>query len=226
MKKTFTKTALISLALLCLIIPHNAQSNAIKAADMMTDISESADPMEIYSKTLRLRIIANSDSLPDQALKLHIRNELLKETSDLFLKCENAEQAKRAFELTREVTQARITNILEKNLAPYGASMSLSREEFPEKTYDGIVFPAGSYLCVKVVLGRGEGRNWWCVMYPPLCIVNAKEDEASKEYCEESGRALEIRWRVENIINDSFDIDKLKSALAELCENGLFEEYR
>ncbi len=127
-------------------------------------------------KVLRLHILANSNSMFDQELKLKVRDEivnyltpLLKDSSDL------AE--------TKQIIASNLTSI--NNIAQstvskhsnYTTSTSLSSSSFPTKQYGNISFPAGNYEALKIIIGEGNGNNWWCVMFPPLCFTNSSAGE-------------------------------------------------
>ena len=119
------------------------------------------------AEVLRLHILANSDSPEDQAVKLRVRDALL----PLFEAAGTYEDA-RAFVLDHG---AALLSVCQATLAvagvPYGAQLLLGISDFPDRTYNGTLFPAGDYDALQIVLGDGAGHNWWCVLFPPLCIV-------------------------------------------------------
>ena len=126
---------------------------------------------------LRLHILANSDSEADQALKLRVRDALL----PLFETTATYEDA-RDFVLDhgaelQETCQA----VLADAGAPYGAQLLLGESVFPDRIYGGTRFPAGTYDALRIVLGDGAGHNWWCVLFPPLCVVTENGDAPSAE---------------------------------------------
>ena len=121
---------------------------------------------------LRLHILANSDSPEDQALKLRVRDALL----PLFAAAETYEDA-RAFVLDHGAALLRTCqSTLLAAGASYGAQLLLGVSEFPDRTYGGVLFPAGPYDALQIVLGAGAGHNWWCVLFPPLCVVTKTGD--------------------------------------------------
>ncbi len=121
----------------------------------------------MYDDVLRLHIRANSDSTIDQSVKLRVRDAL----RPLFAKADSYRDA-RAFLLANgALLQSTAERVLRENGMDYGAELILGRDSFPDRTYDGRLFPAGAYDALIVKLGRGEGQNWWCVLFPPLCIV-------------------------------------------------------
>ncbi len=116
---------------------------------------------------LRLHVIAASDSEEDQSAKLQVRDAIL----PLFEQAESYEDA-RAFLLShgREIQSAAEAALQERGLG-YGVQLSLGTETFPDRVYGDTLFPAGEYDALCVRLGPAEGHNWWCVLFPPLCIV-------------------------------------------------------
>lgn len=131
----------------------------------------------VREDTLRLHIIAKSDDDNDQRLKLMVRDALLEEYSEL-LSGHGIEQAKRAAEFLKGEMQ--IT--AQKTLAEQGcfdkAEVSVVKMHFDTRSYENAAtLPAGEYWAVRVVIGEGKGRNWWCVMYPPLCIPAASGEQ-------------------------------------------------
>lgn len=130
-------------------------------------LPQRATPTASTEGVLRLHILANSDSPGDQALKLQVRDALL----PLFEAAESYNDA-RSFVLHHgEELLARCEAVLVAAGAPYGAQLLLGVSDFPDRTYAGTLFPAGAYDAVEIVLGDGAGHNWWCVLFPPLCIV-------------------------------------------------------
>lgn len=135
----------------------------------------------ISSSLLRLHIVANSDSAEDQSIKLAVRDAITAQFGQKLLAAESVAEAK---ELTRRELAA-ITNTAEEILREsgfdYGASASVQRLHFPTRKYDNIILPPGEYDALKIVLGCGNGQNWWCVMYPPLCFSSSNGGYASNE---------------------------------------------
>lgn len=130
---------------------------------------------ELGRKVIRLHVIANSDSPEDQALKLRVRDRVLARAQEILEQSADMEQAEQALtaalaELTRE---ARETLAAEGCAQPVQAR--LEPAEFPTKDYDGFSLPAGKYLALRVIIGQGAGQNWWCVVFPPLCLGSVTE---------------------------------------------------
>lgn len=136
----------------------------------------------IAEKVIRFHVLANSDSKQDQAIKLKVRDEVGAYMEELLSESESMEQTRR---LIRE-NLAQITEVanqsLEKQQVDYRATASLTYSEFPEKEYEGFTFPEGEYEALTITLGKGEGQNWWCVMYPNLCFSNSLYRYNGKEW--------------------------------------------
>ena len=134
---------------------------------------------QIYDNVLRLHVLANSDSEEDQALKLAVRDALLTAGEGMFANCTTREEA-------ATLAQERLPffeEVARKTVGDagydYDVSVILDVEEYPTRTYDAICFPAGEYLSLRVLIGQGAGQNWWCVLFPPMCMTSAtaaKED--------------------------------------------------
>jgi stage II sporulation protein R len=143
---------------------------------------------EIRDGAVRLHILANSDSEEDQALKLAVRDAILAGTDETFTAAHTKEQAIAA----AEESLNRVTAIAEEEIARHGYDYSVSarivNRYFETREYDGFIMPSGRYDAVQVEIGAGEGKNWGCVMFPPLCVPAATEESDSP--LEEQIRAL------------------------------------
>lgn len=126
----------------------------------------------ISDNILRLHIIASGNSEYDQALKLKVRNRILKEANDLFYKAATPENAILTAEAKSEFFKRVAIDELRKNGCPDDAAIEIGQFDFPSKKYGKLTLPAGKYNAVRVIIGEGKGKNWWCVMFPPLCFTN------------------------------------------------------
>ncbi len=128
----------------------------------------------ISNAVLRLHVIANSDTSADQKIKLAVRDALLKESRNLAA----AENKQQAVCSTAKLLR-RFRRVAEQTVQKNGGSdpvqVSLERAAFPTRTYGGVTLPAGDYDALRVVIGNGKGQNWWCVMFPPLCLPAAEK---------------------------------------------------
>lgn len=130
----------------------------------------------LHSDVLRLHILADSDSAEDQSLKLLVRDELLRHSEELFAGCNTPEEMKaRAFE-QQDTIRDLAQNVLAQHGCTDSVTVQLVQMEFDERQYEEITMPAGTYDALRILIGKGEGHNWWCVMYPPLCLPAASDE--------------------------------------------------
>ena len=132
---------------------------------------------DIRSSVLRMHVIANSDSAEDQALKLKVRDAVLEAGIEYFDNSESAAEAEKKLVLVKDELEAIAKKTVMDNGYDYDVKVNIGNAYFPTKTYDGeVTFPAGEYEAVNVVIGSGNGHNWWCVMFPPMCLPAAESD--------------------------------------------------
>ena len=148
---------------------------------------------ELAEGLVRLHIVANSDTPADQAAKLALRDEILAELAPKLAEAKNREQA-------LDIVQAEIPSIEKK-----GVSAELRLEHFPRTDYADFSLPEGDYLALRVVMGAGNGHNWWCVLFPPLCTellaVDTQESfallpEEQSALVTQADEGYELRFRV------------------------------
>ena len=126
-------------------------------------------------KVIRLHVIANSDSEADQALKLRVRDRVLVLAEDILRQSGDMEEARqRLAEALPRLQQTAAEEIAAQG-SRYTVSARLEETEFPTREYDGFALPSGEYLALRVVIGEGAGKNWWCVVFPPLCLGSVSE---------------------------------------------------
>ncbi len=133
---------------------------------------------EIRSSVLRMHVLANSDSEEDQALKLQVRDRLLEISREIYSHAATREEAIRQTNTHLQLLQEEAQKVVVLRGYDYRVSVALENSYFTTRTYGDVTLPAGNYQALRVVIGEGEGHNWWCVMFPPLCISAASEDEA------------------------------------------------
>lgn len=167
---------------------------------------------DIRGQVLRLHILANSDSEADQALKLKVRDAVLKEGADIF---EGASDIMTAQGNIAEQSD-RLKQIAEKTLrengAAYPVTVVMDQEYFNTRTYEDVTLPAGQYHAVRVLIGQGEGKNWWCVMFPPMCLPAAESEATIDQVLTEDGTKLvksnpkyEVRFKIVEIFEELKD---------------------
>lgn len=136
---------------------------------------------EVYNSVVRLHVLANSDSEEDQALKLKVRDDILILTEKLLRNCKSRDEAIRVMEENLNLFEETAINTLQKNESDYDVNLSLGKENYPKRIYADAAFPGGEYVSLQIKIGKAEGKNWWCVLFPPICLSAAKGAENELE---------------------------------------------
>ena len=127
----------------------------------------------ISSALVRLHVIADSDAAEEQAIKLEVRDAVLAYLTPVLEEAENQQQARQIIRDNLEgIAQAAVSAARGRQV-----SVILSRESYPTREYEGFTLPAGRYESLRVILGQGQGKNWWCVVFPPLCLSAAESEK-------------------------------------------------
>ncbi len=139
---------------------------------------------EIYDSVVRLHVLANSDSEEDQARKLRVRDAVLSVTTPLVEGCETREDAEAVLRENLDAIQAAAEGVIAAEGRSDAITVYLDEEEYPRRDYDSICFPKGTYLSLRVCIGDAEGQNWWCCLFPPLCLGTStvSGEEAEEEF--------------------------------------------
>lgn len=128
----------------------------------------------IREKMLRMHVIANSDSKEDQELKLKVRDAVLMAGKEVFDGSVTSIEAKAKIEPHIEYLESVALETIQNEGFDYDVSIKIDNEYFNTRTYDNkVTLPAGKYNAIKVIIGEGKGQNWWCVMFPPMCLPSA-----------------------------------------------------
>lgn len=218
MKVRIIKARLVIL-ILSLIAIISIMSISIKSeADKIDNISES-----YKEKLIRFHVIANSDTEEDQELKLKVRDKVI---SYLQPKLENSNSIEESekiitneYDNLQEISRETILD----NGYDYDVKVGIEYSNFPTKQYSNVVLPAGEYKALKVVIGEGKGKNWWCVMFPPLCFVDEENGVIDKstddklqsvldeeEYKlittknKEEGNVVKFKFKIVEVVKDIF----------------------
>ncbi len=129
-----------------------------------------ADRQRLNEDLIRLHVVANSDSPEDQNIKLQVRDAVVNSLRQEFANMTDVEQAKAYLRENLPKIQKVANEVLEKAGFDGSAVVSLCKEAFPTRKYDTFTLPAGVYEALRIIIGRGEGHNWWCVVFPSLCL--------------------------------------------------------
>lgn len=200
------KRTFIILLLLCIFILISAISYVDAVS---TDIADSV---------FRLHVIANSDSNEDQALKYKVRDAILKYMNSITQDCNSKEDAIVLAQTHKDDFYNIAKEVIKENGYDYDVNIYIGKFDFPTKSYGDISFPAGTYDCLRIEIGKSKGQNWWCVMFPPLCFV----DVTSGVVPNESKNIIQNNLTEEeySIISEQKSPDiQLKFSLIEMFQN-------
>ena len=135
----------------------------------------SEEEAAVYDSVIRLHVLANSDSDEDQALKLKVRDGILSTAAGLVEGCTDFESAREALAGALPELRDAALGVLRREGSDYDVRVTLTREEYPTREYRGVTLPAGEYTSLRVLIGEAAGHNWWCVLFPQLCVTTASE---------------------------------------------------
>ena len=183
---------------------------------------------KLNGKVIRLHVVANSDSFEDQQLKYQVRNQIIKTFNEEFEKIDSKEESENI--IIEEIHQIRCKaeEIVKEEGYNYDINVYYGNYKFPRKMYEEIVLPEGYYDAVRIEIGKAEGGNWWCVMFPPLCFVDFGKNENINIFDFQTEKKLQ-----EVLTLDEIDIIKtkrgigdikLKSKIFEIIEKGRVEK--
>lgn len=139
----------------------------------------------LENEVLRMHILANSDSEEDQQLKIKVRDSLLEHSEEIFGECSTLEEMKDTAGENLDYINDIVLEVIDENGFDYSAQSSLVNMEFDDRVYGGLTMPAGNYDALRITIGEAQGHNWWCVMYPPLCIPAAETVSADTDTAED-----------------------------------------
>ncbi len=155
---------------------------AILSVALVTSLFPIHGEAAIYDTVVRLHVVANSDSAEDQALKLEVRDAIIGIVTPAVEDCKTQAEAISAIEGIIPEIEGAARAVVAENGYSYPVSVELGEEYYPTKNYDSCAFPEGEYVSLRVLIGESEGQNWWCCLFPPLCLSSATpDDEKSNE---------------------------------------------
>lgn len=175
----------------------------------------------LSTKVVRFHVLANSDDAKDQALKLDVRDKVLEVFGEKLAQC----QSKAETLSFLQNSQTEICRIATEEVQRQGyndkVSVSLVKEQFPQKAYGDLVFPAGIYDALRIEIGAAEGHNWWCVLYPQMCYVDATWSQPTQESHVRLQNALtKEEFLVVSAMEQQKTMPKIKLKVVELWQNA------
>ena len=172
---------------------------------------------DISDSIFRLHVIANSDNINDQNLKYKVRDNILQYMGTITSGITSKEEILKIVSLHLEDFKTVAQNTVYENGYNYTVSIEIGNFKFPTKTYGDISFPPGFYDALRIKIGDAKGKNWWCVMFPPLCFIDVSAGivpDESKEVLESELTEDEYK-----LISENFDKNKVKFKIVEVLQN-------
>jgi len=225
MDKKFEKILIIAMTLAFIALPllYEAESYAkIEKGRIGSDGMINQHP-----GIMRFHVIANSDSDKDQELKLAIRDYVLSKVQNEIANAINSSGAGEENSAQASIMREYIKNnlpqiqewaqeVIDASGFEYSARASIGIKHIPAKYYDDLYFPEGNYEALTITLGEGKGQNWWCVVFPPLCMVDSADPSYSEEFNLTEEERLTLKFKTEELLK-SLDDNNLT------CKYSIYE---
>ncbi len=164
---------------------------------LISVFSKAQEDVLIPDEAIRFRVIANSNSFEDQNIKLKVRNNLQKQMTSVLKDSTSIEESRTILKNNVLVFFENVNNTLKKINSNQNFTVKYGKNYFPEKKYKGVTYKEGEYESLVVTLGNGKGDNWWCVLFPPLCLLEAEKTQESKD--------VEYKFFVKELIDKYFN---------------------
>lgn len=171
-KEKIKKIVKISIIVIPLVLIPIIIAGSVYSEKVFTDISDNV---------VRLHVIANSDSADDQNLKLKVRDAIVEYAGEKLKDCNTKESVVDFLQKDCDNIKQLVEDCMQKEGSNYSAYVCLGEYNFPAKNYGNYCFPEGKYQALRVVIGEGIGKNWWCVLFPPLCYISENAINISSE---------------------------------------------
>ena len=175
---------------------------------LFTGLFARAEQKQLSNELIRLHVIANSDTASDQAAKLNVRDSILSVLTPMLEGVSDTEEAKEVISVALPLLCGQARNSLGSDGKYYSVKALLCVETYPTREYTGFALPPGDYVSLKLILGEGRGHNWWCVVFPPLCMTSVENEDVFSELSEDSAK----------LISSSGSEYRLKFRIIELYE--------
>lgn len=165
---------------------------------------------------IRFHVLANSDSDEDQNLKLKVKDKIIEYLYPYLEKTDSLDEARKII-IQKEENILNITKeIIKENGYDYDARVELTNDNFPDKSYGNIILPQGGYEALRIIIGKGEGKNWWCVMFPPLCFIDVTKGTIEEKKSKEELDSQISKNKEEIKLKDNEETPKIKIKIVEV----------
>ena len=207
---------IVILVLLIFTLNGFCKNDIINNKDNSLEL-ETLNYEEIKDKLIRFHVIANSDTEEDQSLKLKVRDKVVEALSEKLKGVTSLEEAEIILNDNIDYVNNIAKDVILNNNYDYEVNTMLSYENFPDKVYGDYVFPQGNYEAFRVIIGSGQGRNWWCVMFPSLCFVDESKSDVNSDNLKQEIENIKPK-EINNLNNENDDI-KFKSKMVDVVKN-------
>ena len=163
----------------------------------------------IAKEIFRLHVVANSDTEEDQNLKLHVKTKIVDYLEGILGEDRSLEATREAVKMHLDEIEEAAGEVIADEGYDYPVAAAVEKTYFPDKTYGDCTFPAGEYEALNVKIGKAEGHNWWCVLYPSLCFLDESHGIVSEEKKEDFREGL-TEEEFLTILNDPEKRDQVK----------------
>jgi stage II sporulation protein R len=183
---------------------------------------------EVKDSLIRFHVIANSDSDDDQQLKLKVKNKVIDYLYPYLNASQSLDESRQIIKDKMQEVKKIAEGVIRDNKYDYNVQVQLSRENFPDKSYGNITLPQGNYEAFRIIIGSGQGKNWWCVMFPPLCFVD--ESKAQVEYdktenkIKSNGNSFDLETKTNSDENETYKSKKENSIQIKFKIVEIFQE--
>ena len=156
---------------------HIREASAMETYNIDQAVDE-PNPNPTSDQLIRFHVLANSDSEQDQALKRAVRDAILKVVSPRLAVSQSLDESRQILKQVRPEMESIGRSVVKMWGKDYSVRTEFGHSSFPTKSYGSLVLPAGDYEALRVVIGEGQGSNWWCVLFPPLCFIDINQSTA------------------------------------------------
>lgn len=215
MKKIFIPVVIVGFIILALI-GEMIISSRVSIANAETEQEVLIE--DIANKLIRFHVIANSDGELDQGLKLKVRDAVLEYIQPLLKDSKDIEESRKILRKEDETIINIAKRVIAENGYDYKVESTLTEEYFPIKTYGNITLPQGKYEAYRIIIGSGEGQNWWCVMFPPICFVDVTKGEVAYEETENEMKKVLNEEELE-LVSNTKEVDKGSIKDSKIVDN-------
>ena len=143
------------------------------------NVNAEVDEIVIPEAAIRVRVIANSNSIHDQSMKMKVKEVIEKSISPLLIDVDNVEEARKVINTQLDKLENDVSVLFNNNNYDKDVIINFGNNFFPEKDYKGVHYDEGDYESLVVTIGDGKGDNWWCILFPPLCLLEAEDNDTS-----------------------------------------------